>query len=446
MKSDDFILFLKNQTDQGFSVELGFGSLLKDIFPGVEYFNPDNLNKSQEPSQFPVFDFRFLGSGSVQSTTQQKTTPEIKKQSLFPYGTGSMTTIRVDPPVLQDCSKTIHNSSTTLTAISGTINSCAKDAPDYDGQFGPVVRAIASGASAKASQLSGVYGNLSTRLADKAQQFLNADNISSAAIGSHYNNLAWMPLLSVHNPLNYTFGFSSFLKKIFPNGISIWNQHPGNITTPASPPTQPQIPSKFYFTSSPVPITSVKYTNWYGNTDLAYENRNTWYSKLQGLHSGLDFGCAIGTPITNPINKPGKVISIDNKQYNYGAGPHNVLVDYGDFLVLYGHTSSSNVKINDVVNPGEMIAKSGEDTNGYSHLHMEVIKKDENWSKLTPEQQAKTKPGNVRTNPVPYLDPSVFNLIKDKASGSSFHPLPDGKWGNPYEQPDIHPGEDNLVS
>lgn len=207
-------------------------------------------------------------------------------------------------------------------------------------------------------------------------------------------------------------------------------------------------PLGFIITSSPVPMDKVTWFNWYGNTETAYRKRDELYSKLQGLHSGLDFGVPDGTPITNTIDRPGVIASIDGSPYYYGAGPYSILVDYGDFLILYGHTSDTEkldpeVKVGDTVNPGDLIGYTGTD-NRYPHLHMEVIKKNPEWDSLPDEQKKKKRPGDIRTNPAPYLSPKLREQVEAEAR-DKFHPTDDGRWQTPDDQPDIVPGGPYLI-
>jgi murein DD-endopeptidase MepM/ murein hydrolase activator NlpD len=205
--------------------------------------------------------------------------------------------------------------------------------------------------------------------------------------------------------------------------------------TPTSKPT---------FEQSPVPFDQVTGINWYGNTEFAYHNRANYYSQVQGLHSGLDFVVLAGTPITSTVNRPGKVISVNGKPYNYKAGPGSILVDYGDFMVLYGHTSRSDAKVGDTVEPGQIVGYTGTDEYGTEHLHMEVIKKDPGWEALSQEKKAITRPGSVRTNPVPYLAPDLRKQLEEKQWGA-FHPTADNKWQTPDDQPDIIPGKPYVI-
>jgi len=203
-------------------------------------------------------------------------------------------------------------------------------------------------------------------------------------------------------------------------------------------------PRRMVFKESPVPWDRVGSINWYGNTQYAYDNRDKLYSALQGLHSGIDFGVPKGTPIKNTFDCPGKVIAVDGKPYNYGANqPGSIVVDYGDYLVLYGHTSRSDVKIGDIVKPGDPIGTTGV-SNGYAHLHLEVIKKHPDWDSLPPEKQTGRRPGDDRTNPIPFLDPELRKQL-EKKQWDTFHPNPGAKWMSPDDQPDIHPGDRYLL-
>jgi hypothetical protein len=111
----------------------------------------------------------------------------------------------------------------------------------------------------------------------------------------------------------------------------------------------PVFAGTFQFIEAPVSMSNVSDTNWYGNINFAQEDGKGFYDALQGFHSGVDFlidrdrdGLLDeGEPIRSTVNRTGKVISINNVQppgYYWGAGPGNVAVDYGDYIVLYGHT------------------------------------------------------------------------------------------------------------
>jgi hypothetical protein len=85
----------------------------------------------------------------------------------------------------------------------------------------------------------------------------------------------------------------------------------------------PVFADTFQFIEAPVSMSNVSNTNWYGNINFAQEDGKGFYDALQGFHSGVDFFSI------NSVQPPG---------YYWGAGPGNVAVDYGDYIVLYGHT------------------------------------------------------------------------------------------------------------
>lgn len=199
------------------------------------------------------------------------------------------------------------------------------------------------------------------------------------------------------------------------------------------------------FEKSPVPLDKVRFINWYGNTKFAYDHRHEYYDELQGLHSGIDFAVPIGTAITSVVDRTGKIMAVNGEPYDYKAGPGSILVDYGEFLVLYGHTSRDNVpEVGDEIKPDEIVGYTGADAGGFEHLHLEVIKKDPGWNSLPVDKQATTRPGNIRTNPVPYLNPELRKQLAEKESGE-FHPTSENVWQTPDDQPDIDPGGLYLV-
>lgn len=203
----------------------------------------------------------------------------------------------------------------------------------------------------------------------------------------------------------------------------------------------------FQLGRSPVPLDKITSINWYGNTQFAYDKRADLYGELQGLHSGVDFLVPLGTPITSVVNRTGTVLSVSNARavFAYKAGPENVLVNYGDFLVLYGHTSKPGLPaVGATFRPGDVVAYTGVDDDGLAHLHLEVIRKHESWDKLPPDKQATTRPGNVRTNPVVFFSAVLRRQLATK-QWDTFHKLTDGRWQTPEDQPDITPGGQHLV-
>lgn len=210
--------------------------------------------------------------------------------------------------------------------------------------------------------------------------------------------------------------------------------------------------NRVYFEIHPIQWGRVTRINWYGNTELAYTTYREAYKDLRGLHSGLDYLAPLNTPLFNAIRKPATVISVNGTPHSYRAGPSSVLLHYeGDHMVLYGHTSPARLpKLGQTFQFGEVVAYSGQDAqdgkSGVQHLHMEVIVKGDQWKKLEPEEliQSRVRPGENRTNPVPFLAPGLVQEMADRKPGG-FHPNSDGRWMTPEDQPDIKPGGKRLV-
>lgn len=228
---DFFSVLINAEPEKRLLMEQGFSRLLSGIHPGIEYFNFDNLAKFDEPAQYPIFNTGFIPSPIINKSNILSNT--ANNQPFNNYARNPMTKIRVDPPVLQNMSQNIQSSSATLNSIGNNLTGNANGAPSYEGQFGPKVREIAAGGSSLAGQLAGKFSGLASWLSNKAQQFLNADNTSSAAVSSQYNNLSWMQWLLLGG-IFPPFYFVSFLSRYFPNGIN-WNWLTGNITSPTIP-------------------------------------------------------------------------------------------------------------------------------------------------------------------------------------------------------------------
>lgn len=96
------------------------------------------------------------------------------------------------------------------------------------------------------------------------------------------------------------------------------------------------------------------------------------YSRLTGAstiaHKGTDFRAATGTPVY--AMNSGKIAYTDYLR-NYG---NTVIIDHGlGLLTIYMHLSEVNVKVGDLVEKEQLIAKSGD--TGYvlgPHLHLTV--------------------------------------------------------------------------
>jgi murein DD-endopeptidase MepM/ murein hydrolase activator NlpD len=89
------------------------------------------------------------------------------------------------------------------------------------------------------------------------------------------------------------------------------------------------------------------------------------------FHNGIDLGAPVGTPVY--AAKDGKVIE---KGYNDVYGYYVILQHPGNYQTVYGHLSKIIVNLNDEVESGTIIAKSGMSGRCTGpHLHFEIRKK-----------------------------------------------------------------------
>ena len=100
--------------------------------------------------------------------------------------------------------------------------------------------------------------------------------------------------------------------------------------------------------------------------------------KVRKMHTGIDFGAGVGTPIY--ATGAGKVTKVSTSFHGYGK---QVEIDHGFGLkTKYAHLSEFNVKVGQRVKRGELIAYSGNTgTSSGPHLHYEVHK---NHKKVNP--------------------------------------------------------------
>lgn len=93
--------------------------------------------------------------------------------------------------------------------------------------------------------------------------------------------------------------------------------------------------------------------------------------KIRKMHTGIDFGARIGTPIY--ATGGGVISKVSTSFYGYGK---QVEIDHGfGFKTKYAHLSEFNVKVGQKVKRGELIAYSGNSgTSSGPHLHYEVFK------------------------------------------------------------------------
>lgn len=95
--------------------------------------------------------------------------------------------------------------------------------------------------------------------------------------------------------------------------------------------------------------------------------------KIMKMHSGIDFGGPVGTPVRATGN--GKVIKAENEGNGYGL---QVIIDHGyGYKTVYAHLSKSDVKEGQIVTKGQKIGGIGNSgTSTAPHLHYEVHIKD----------------------------------------------------------------------
>jgi murein DD-endopeptidase MepM/ murein hydrolase activator NlpD len=165
---------------------------------------------------------------------------------------------------------------------------------------------------------------------------------------------------------------------------------------------------------------------WYGVTTGGYRGRNSTYSQGQGIHFGIDFATACGTPVVAVA--PGRVIAVDG---DYGSPPHNVVIQlYDGNIAMYGHLveRSRHVQPGQAVEAGQVVGNTGDSIFPYNctrnpHLHLEIRKQGR----------------AVATNPVAYFDVNWDDLSLGWWPGPRFERNLDDPRRNQFldEQPDI---------
>jgi len=184
-------------------------------------------------------------------------------------------------------------------------------------------------------------------------------------------------------------------------------------------------PYRLPFAAPPGP-SSWYVAQWYGLTTGGYRGRNTTYSQGQGIHFGIDFATACGTPVV--AIAAGQVIAVDG---GYGSPPHNVVLQLPDGnQAMYGHLveRSRHVQVGQTVQPGQVVGNTGDSIAPYNctrnpHLHLEIRKGGR----------------AVATNPVPYFDANWDDLSLGVYPGPRFERNLDAPKQNQFldDQPDI---------
>jgi murein DD-endopeptidase MepM/ murein hydrolase activator NlpD len=155
------------------------------------------------------------------------------------------------------------------------------------------------------------------------------------------------------------------------------------------------LPAPFDVPPTQLPDPSKLPLNGFGPNTFALNNWSNWYTRVCGMHNGLDHNIPTGTPL---LALSDAIVVGDRNAWPFMASRYErtlviwcLLPDDGsgtrklsNVLIAYGHMSNNSVvKKGDMVKAGQVIGNSGyphnEDENGKlveqpgnAHLHMEV--------------------------------------------------------------------------
>ena len=115
-----------------------------------------------------------------------------------------------------------------------------------------------------------------------------------------------------------------------------------------------------------LPVTS-KWENGFGAITFARDNweKDNLYTGTAGLHSGVDFGCEIGTAIRAGVR--------GTLEGSSGDATPNVVVKVGDWYVTYGHVTQTK-SLKKEITPDTVVGvvfAQGDNT----HLHLSIRRK-----------------------------------------------------------------------
>lgn len=111
-------------------------------------------------------------------------------------------------------------------------------------------------------------------------------------------------------------------------------------------------------------------SQFYGYTRFAADAGAHFYAACQGRHPGIDFAVPVGTPLRAVAH--GLVVYAgpsDSAPFG-GSPPQIAIVRYGDVYAIYGHCSEIRSQKGQLLQPGDLIALSGDF--GGPHLHFEL--------------------------------------------------------------------------
>ena len=128
-----------------------------------------------------------------------------------------------------------------------------------------------------------------------------------------------------------------------------------------------------------------------------------FYDLVKG-HTGTDFDCPVGTPLSLPVN-----LTVADFKVQTEMGNCLYLRDESQNILVFAHLSEILVKVGDLLAPNTIFAKtgnSGSRTTG-AHLHFEIIApKPEVGGEMMTRRLGNFKGYNV--DPVTYLDSLTF--------------------------------------
>jgi RHS repeat-associated protein len=191
-------------------------------------------------------------------------------------------------------------------------------------------------------------------------------------------------------------------------------------------PGETYVSPKYTYNSSPVltaaPTDLSKVTGgWgYGPNLFAQDNAEEYYSRLHGLHNGLDWEVPVGTPLYSMGY--GIVKWTGRQGYLANADEQSIGIQYGKVIAMYGHTTGggpvAGLAVGDEVTPGMLIGYSGHPVGepDNAHLHLETrLAEDRTWTVNPMTYFATTLATTVQANWDNPNYPSGYNYMSMQA-------------------------------
>lgn len=150
-------------------------------------------------------------------------------------------------------------------------------------------------------------------------------------------------------------------------------------------PGQPQ-PAQSAPRFSRLPVAKSNWNNGFGPNWYAEKYWKDAYTKLGGLHNGIDFGAPSQTKVYAGVSG---VLTGTSTDAELGG---NVAVTVGDYLITYGHTIRNTELVdNQKVEPDTLIGTIAWQANDNHHLHLSV------------------RSGEIYYNPLYFFDAGLIN-------------------------------------